>query len=74
MSNPKDKARQLVNNFIKYSESGIDNNVKTLKANAKKCSLIAVNEILDILHPNNWKVEIDMYYYWRDVKEEIQNL
>ena len=71
---PRDKARQLVNQFMKYSESGIDNNVKTLKSNAKKCALIAVDEILDILHPNNWQLEIDKYYYWKDVKEEINNL
>lgn len=71
---PRDKARVLVNSFIKYSESGIDNNVKTIKSNAKKCALIAVDEIIDVLHPDNWKIEKDMYYYWKDVREEINNL
>lgn len=71
---PRDKARELVNNFMKYSEGGIDNDIKTIKSNAKKCAIIAVNEIIDILHPNNWNIEKDMYYYWKDVKEEINNL
>lgn len=71
---PRDKARELVNSFTKYSESGIDNSIKTIKSNAKKCALIAVDEIIDVLHPDNWNIEKDMYYYWKDVKEEINNL
>ena len=42
--------------------------------NAKKCAIITVNEIIDILHPDNWNIEKDVYYYWKDVKEEINNL
>ncbi len=71
---PRDKARELVNSFTKYSEGGIDNSIKTIKSNAKKCALITVNEIIDILHPDNWNIEKDKYYYWKDVKEEINNL
>ena len=71
---PRDKARELVNSFTKYSEGGIDNSIKTIKSNAKKCALITVNEIIDVLHPDNWNIEKDIYYYWKDVKEEINNL
>ena len=71
---PRDKARELVNNFTKYSEGGIDNSIKTIKSNAKKCALITVNEIIDVLHPDNWNIEKDIYYYWKDVKEEIEKL
>lgn len=78
MNNPRDKARELVNSFIKYSESGIDNSVKTLKSNAKKCALIAVDEIIDVLDADSWGLEMDKafdkYYYWKDVREEINNL
>jgi hypothetical protein len=55
---PKEKAKDL---FYKIS---FDNN----KHIAKRCTLITVNEILDVLFQHH---KID---YWKEVKQEIEKL
>jgi hypothetical protein len=67
MSNPKEKAEELVLTYLR-----IDNNTKEWfnKHIAKQCALIAVNELINdrlnsnILYPS----------YWQEVKQEIQKL
>ena len=65
MSNPKEKAEELVMKFyiqeIKYYE-----NIVT----AKQCALIAVDEILNQF---TWKPSTGMSY-WEEVKTEIEKL
>jgi hypothetical protein len=63
---PKDKAKELVDRFdetLTYLES---------KQKAKKCALIAVDEIIktmdNVMLPNPFK------QYWNKVKQEIQEL
>lgn len=56
---PKEKAVQLVAKFYKYNHIG--------NSHAKQCALIAVDECL------NTCVE-SMIYYWKEVKNEIENL
>ena len=72
---PKEKAGELVDKFWKscYDKHDI---AKLVKADAKQCALIAVNEII-----NNWKSEATIQYpyglvinYWAKVKQEIENL
>ena len=72
---PKEKAFELVDKFWKscYDKHDI---AKLVKADAKQCALIAVNEII-----NNWKSEATIQYpyglvinYWAKVKQEIENL
>ena len=53
---PKQKAKELVNKFYKYSTYSIPDS-------AKQCALIAVEEIL--------KDTINIYY-WHEVKTEIE--
>jgi hypothetical protein len=65
---PKEKAKELLDNFIPHTrvyhevlgwEDYIDS--------AKKCALIAINEILNICPLANRD-------YWKEVKQEIEKL
>ena len=69
---PKEKAKELVDNFIDkmfYLRDGY--NASEVFATAKQCSLIAVDEILDI---NSVDKDYDLSNYWQEVKQEIENL
>ena len=65
---PKDKAIELVNKYLRIYDGRV--------IQAKKCALIAVDEILDLnlgfsnCDENNW--EIDKFY--NEVKQEIEKL
>lgn len=87
---PKEKAEELYNKFWDHADEGGDirNTAyygQTLakrrlvrKEQSKQCALIAVNEIIDVLNPENWGLEmniaIDELIYWRTVKQEIESL
>ena len=62
---PKEKADQLVNVYYNSIMSFLTNNMKL--ENAKKCALIAVDEIAK---ETDWRE----YDYWQEVKQEIENL
>jgi hypothetical protein len=67
---PKEKAKELTNSFyriIPLDKMTIDYNL------AKKCALIAVDEILnDPFYTNT--INISGVYYWQEVKQEIEKL
>ena len=75
---PKEKAGELVDKFWKscYDKHDI---AKLVKADAKQCALIAVDEMLsffsnkafELTYPEISKFEIT---YWKEVKQEIENL
>jgi len=65
---PKEKAQELVNKFAKLPEEGTLMWYLSFEI-AKKCALIAVDEILSVV----WYVPVDIEY-WQDVKQEIENL
>ena len=65
----KEKAQELVDKFRNEITSFLGDNMK--KINAKKCALIAVDEILNI---NSVDKDFSLSFYWLDVKDEIQNL
>ena len=82
---PKEKAGELVDKFWKscYDKHDI---AKLVKADAKQCALIAVDEILETTKvkwatqrkfPNGeykfWK-GVAYKKYWQEVKQEIENL
>ena len=68
----KEKAQELVDKFRNEITSFLGDNMK--KINAKKCALIAVDEILFVLEFNlDFKMERSIAYYL-EVKQEIQNL
>jgi hypothetical protein len=70
---PKEKAKELVDNFIDkmfYLRDGY--NAMEVFATAKQCALIAVDEAIDESYL------VDKTYcrqeYWQEVKQEIENL
>jgi hypothetical protein len=61
---PKEKANELVNKYL------IITPIVWHIYNAKKCALIAVDEILDVLNViDNFEM-----IYWEQVKQEIEKL
>ena len=86
---PKQKAKELVEKFIKYADKGaqLKTNEHTGRTgifipayrseyNAKQCATIAVDEILDVLGNVGVYSFADpkVTAYWEDVKAEIENL
>jgi hypothetical protein len=77
---PKEKAIELYNKYFLLHESTIDENavwvvVALNKGLAKKCTLIAVDEILQSDGWSSSRLEWDMYAsYWNKVKQEIEKL
>jgi hypothetical protein len=72
---PKEKAEQLIERFSKFSwESQQNEFVKESVLNSsKQCALIAVDETLRALHFNVW-TNVDEINYWKEVKQEIEQL
>ena len=71
---PKEKADELVNKMWIYAIPNADGSW----GNAKKCALIAVDEILELLEDNGLLIAEyhDKYTmeYWLEVKQEIEKL
>ena len=59
---PKEKAQELINKF--YFDTSL-----TDIEEVKKCALIAVDEILNVI-----EVPSTEYKYWQEVKQEIEKL
>ncbi|CAB4147680.1 hypothetical protein UFOVP514_41 [uncultured Caudovirales phage] len=75
--NPKNKAAELVDKFYPRATS-YSSDRKNQKDNAKKCALIAVDEILKSV-PKQPSRSITMPHfeatvYWEEVKQEIEKL
>ena len=78
---PKEKAEELVNKYLQYTPSEEEFEYPY----AIKCALIAVNEILKVAPIDKYE-NIDSLYtpeeiglhlfeeYWKEVKQEIENL
>lgn len=77
---PKGKAEQLYESIIcKFKETnGIFLEYKSKETCAKKCALIAVDEILNGYEFDSLDIEhkriMDNINYWDEVKQEIENL
>jgi hypothetical protein len=71
---PKEKAKDLFNKFIEFSQDWdeVDGYIVN-KYNAKQCALIAVNELIE----QEQKYNNGSFYpsnYWSEVKQEIEKL
>jgi len=66
---PKEKAEELFNKFRIEILSFLGDRMKD--KNAKRCALIAVDEILNI---NSNDKDFSLSHYWLDVKNEIEKL
>jgi len=75
MSNPKEKAEELVEKFMSYSYFSDGNNSMNRQYqqedNAKQCALIAVDEIMNSIDAEDHFI---LYNYWQKVKKEIELL
>ncbi len=74
---PKEKAKELVDNFIdKMFHLRDGYNASEVFDAAKQCALIAVDEILKLSYFTHEPSEDDDLYsnYWKQVKQEIENL
>ena len=66
MSNAKEKAEELVLNFLRIE----NNTLEWFNTHiAKQCALIAVDEILDMLIGSIATID-----YWQEVKQEIEKI
>jgi hypothetical protein len=74
----KEKAIQLVNNFLPYANDDYHDTKyqhelnETRRYNAKECALICVDKMID-----EWTKEehrLGKVSYWEQVKQEIENL
>ena len=79
---PREKARELVDKFIQYSDGVPDDydwqdpveySADKEFSSAKQCALIAVDEIIKEVTP---KVQLYTYQldFWQQVKNEIEQL
>jgi hypothetical protein len=70
--NAKEKAKELMHYYLKellsakYSINGF-----VINDLAKKCALIAVEEIINSIDAED---HVILYFYWHKIKQEIQNL
>jgi hypothetical protein len=68
-----EKAKELVNKYLKASFGAIEEYIPVPLSFAKQCALIAVDEILKLVSN-----DLDLYYkdciYWEEVKTEIEKL
>jgi hypothetical protein len=62
---PKQKALTII---VEYHVLNLDTGVSL---DAKKCALIAVNNIIEVLHGFAYTPTLD---YWKEVKEELEKL
>ena len=62
---PKEKALELYNKMYDYS---------LFEEEAKRCALIAVDEILNNIDFTSMINGTDDYNYWQEVKQEIEKL
>ena len=74
---PKEKAIDLIADFYDIKSNEPDYGME--REMAKKCALIAVDEILNIIpcyeeYGSNGWVLIDNSEYWEEVKKEIEKL
>jgi len=78
MSNPKEKAEELVSKYITNQNSWyLENLVDGLRiTHAKQCALIAVDEILECYPAQCPKesYEMEQHIFWQQVKTEIEKL
>lgn len=75
--NPKEKANELFNKYLSINLSQVNDLVDGIRiALAKKCALIAVNEILNCNpHTNPFNTDVySSWEYWQQVKQEIEKL
>lgn len=82
MSNPKEKAEELVEKYYQFEFNTIS--LQTQRKYAKQCALIAVDEIIRVCPYFDLKIretedqlsafDFQFVSYWQEVKTEIEKL
>jgi hypothetical protein len=75
---PKEKAKELVNKFLRTYKVSLYPPFTKASDEAKECALIAVDEIIngyefDILYIEHKRI-MDNINFWDEVKQEIEKL
>jgi hypothetical protein len=74
MNTPKEKAKSLVDKYWIYLRAGLLYDEEA-KEDAKHCTLIAVDAIMDELTVMNYGLQyLNRMAYWNEVKEEIEKI
>ena len=75
----KEKAKELYGKYFDYDYRTNPNGIDGIQA--KKCAIIAVDEIIKLIGVDEDNKDCDnagiaslMYPYWRDVKSELTNI
>jgi uncharacterized protein YutE (UPF0331/DUF86 family) len=68
---PKEKAQELITKYMISEDSNGWQDVRDVFA-ARRCALIAVDEILDMV--KHTPIEFIENEYWQEVKQEIEAL
>ena len=71
---PKEKAKELIQKYLKMNDGLIEEFIPIPKEGAKQCALVAVDEILDSHYKLLSGVNTTIYKYWQEVKQEIEKL
>lgn len=82
---PKEKAKELVNKFLKHNTVWIDDeNYYYSEKKSKQCALIAVDDIIRVCPYFDSKIretddqlsafDFQFVSYWQEVKQEIERL
>jgi len=69
---PKEKAKELVSKYMMVDTHDEDHFI-IRQQRGKKCALIAVDEILEIVKSDDSALIVELPY-WQEVKKEIEKL
>jgi glutathione synthase/RimK-type ligase-like ATP-grasp enzyme len=67
---PKEKAEELIENYLNMNDGLIQEFIPIPIEGARQCALVAVDEILQ----EYWSHNTERRDWWKQVKQEIQNL
>lgn len=68
MKTPKEKSKELVENYYKQLPQWVN------KKDAKQCALICIDEIIDAIDWHYFETPNIQLEYWKSVKIEIEEL
>lgn len=75
------KAKELVDKFMPYMYcymgSGMlsnDYDINVALSYAKKCAIIAINEIIEAIDWHSFETQNSEINYWESVKEEVESM
>lgn len=71
---PKEKAIQIIENYLNMDDGLIKEFIPLPIKAAKKCALIAIDEICEAINWHEFEVPNEQFNYWNRVKLEIQRL